>query len=101
MALKGSWTLAAADDGFYGLKQSGLFLSNKLVPAGDTVVLGAVTDMTDAGQRWFSQLVGNGLFRIVNRADGSMLSRRPSGCVALKPDAGDASQQWLVSSTSK
>ncbi len=95
VSLDGSWNLVPGADGFYGLLRGAEYLTNTLTTNGKGK-LETTASMMDAGQRWLIQHAGDGLFRLVNRADGSYLTRTASGCATVSAISADSSQEWNV-----
>ena len=96
VSLHGAWSLDPGTDGFYGLKLGDSYLGNVVPVGGGAGSLSLLPQMTDAGQRWLVQALGDGTFSVINRADGSALTMGPSGCAAVNTVDNGASQQWLI-----
>jgi hypothetical protein len=92
IALGGKWTLEFGDDGFFGLKNNGQFLSEAVPDS----VLTLSSLFAYAGQRWSAFPVGDGTFIIVNRASGKVLTRDMTGCAYLDHDEAIESQHWRL-----
>ena len=96
ISLSGRWSLQGDEDGFYGLKRQGLFLSNRTTPSSTTDRIGLFQTMSDAGQRWMIRPTGDGFFNIINRANGEMLTNDGKGCAALSTENDTSAQEWAV-----
>jgi len=97
ISMAGEWSLQEGQDGFYGLKIQDSFLSNRASALDLVDGIGLSPAMSDAGERWIIRPAGDGLFKIINRANGEVLTRRLDGCATLSPEQGTISQEWAVS----
>jgi hypothetical protein len=96
VSMSGAWTLQPGNDGFYGLKNGSAFLSNRARDSLDLTDVGLSEKMSDAGQRWNLRPIGDGSFRIINRANGKALTSDSSGCISLSAESDVVSQKWSV-----
>jgi hypothetical protein len=96
ISMVGEWSLQGDQDGFYGLKIQNSFLSNRATVSDVAAGIGLSPSMSDAGQRWSVRPAGDGLFKIVNRANGEVLTWGLDGCATLSPENGANTQEWSV-----
>jgi len=96
VSMNGEWSMQGDMDGFYGLKRQSSFLSSLMTTSVGSQAVGASDRISDARQRWIIWPIGNGLFEIVNRATGYLLTRTQDGCADLSPRSGSSGQEWVV-----
>jgi hypothetical protein len=97
ISMSGEWSLQGDVDGFYGLKRQGIFLSNRTTVSNVSGAIGLSRTMADAGQRWIIRPTGDGLFNIINRANGKMLTSDGDVCATLSTENEKNTQEWAVS----
>lgn len=93
------WTLAGDPSGFFGIRAKDAMLSSNTSGPLGASFLNLQPDFGDASQRWLFTPAGDGRFKIVNRADGQLLTAIGGGCASISVGVpGSQSQEWLVSS---
>jgi len=92
--MAGSWSLQDGGDGFYGLANGGVYISERTA-APESANISAGT-MDSALSRWIIRQTGDGSSKIVNRATGDVLTRATSGCAYAAPESTDGAQLWKV-----
>jgi hypothetical protein len=95
-AIDGAFSLQGNVDGFYGLKNGEAFLSAETLSSAKAGSLIYVSEMQDSRQRWIIRPVGGGLFSIINRSNGDLLTDIGDGCATLTKAGDVASQEWAV-----
>jgi hypothetical protein len=95
ITMAGTWTLQDGGDGFFGLSQNGMVLSENVIAANGGDALRTIGTMLSARDRWFFTQIGDGSIQIVNRATGDLLTQ-VGGCAYSAQENGTASQHWLV-----
>ena len=89
-----SWTLSSSHDGAYtfGFQDDRVLRANP----GNGGQLDFESLITDTWSSWIIQPIGDGQFRIINRANGMLMSADSNGCAHLESDTASPIQRWEV-----
>ncbi len=94
------WTMRGTADGGTYLEAAGGSASAPIGSSGTDAAM--VASPTDAHQRWIVHPIGDGNFRVINRATGqAIVSNGPGACVGFAPSSDNAAEEWSIFEVSK